>query len=145
MIAAVTMKLVPRVLVPRALSIVFAGSAVAVALSTPVGTYLGAINGWREVFLMARVLGVIALIWQLIALSSTTPSGQSRLGTLFGLLKRAQVALGIIASIFIFWGHFGFFIYLRPFLETITRVHVSDISIMLLDFGIPLARASAEY
>lgn len=136
MIAAVTMRLVPKPLVPRALSIVFGGSAVAMAVATPVGTYLGAIIGWRGVFLATGALGIVALIWQFSALPSMVPSGQSRISSLFGLLRRPQVALGIIASIFIFGGHFAFFTYLRPFLETVTRVEVGGVSIMLLGFGI---------
>ena len=136
MIAAVTMRLVPKERVPRALSIVFGGSAVAMAVATPLGTYLGAIIGWRGVFLVTGGLGVIALIWQFIALPSMSPNVPSRLGTLFSLLKRPQVALGIAASILIFGGHFAFFTYLRPFLETVTRVNVSGVSIMILGFGV---------
>lgn len=135
MIAAVTMRLVPKERVPRALSIVFGGSAVAMAVATPLGTYLGAIIGWRGVFLVTGGLGVIALIWQFIALPSMSPNVPSRLSTLFSLLKRPQVALGIAASILIFGGHFAFFTYLRPFLETVTRVNVSGVSIMILGFG----------
>lgn len=135
MVAAVTMRLVPKAQVPRALSMVFGGSAVAMAVSTPVGTYLGAIIGWRGVFLVTGALGVAALIWQLAVLPSMAPREPSRLGTLFGILKRPQVALGIVASIFIFGGHFAFFTYLRPFLETVTRVEVGGISILLFGFG----------
>lgn len=136
MIAAVTMRLVPKERVPRALSIVFGGSAVAMAVATPLGTYLGAIIGWRGVFLVTGGLGVIALIWQFIALPSMSPNVPSRLSTLFSLLKRPQVALGIAASILIFGGHFAFFTYLRPFLETVTRVNVSGVSIIILGFGV---------
>lgn len=136
MIAAVTMRLVPKERVPRALSIVFGGSAVAMAVATPLGTYLGAIIGWRGVFLVTGGLGVIALMWQFIALPSMSPNVPSRLSTLFSLLKRPQVALGIAASILIFGGHFAFFTYLRPFLETVTRVNVSGVSIMILGFGV---------
>ncbi len=70
--------LIPGALVPRTFSIVFGGSAIAMAVSTLVETYLGAIIGWLGIFLMAggRGLGIIALSWLLIALPSMTPSGQ---------------------------------------------------------------------
>jgi predicted MFS family arabinose efflux permease len=136
MAAAVTMRLVPEAAVPRALSIIFGGVSVAMAVSAPIGTYLGGVIGWRGVFLVTAVLGVAALVWQFIILPSMAPSGQSRLSTLFGLLGRPQIALGMIGMILVFGGHFAFFTYLRPFLETVTRIDVSGVSIVLLGFGI---------
>jgi predicted MFS family arabinose efflux permease len=78
----------------------------------------------------------VALIWQLVVLPPMSPSAQARSSTLFGLLKRPQVAAGIMGSILVFGGHFAAFTYLRPFLETVTRVEASGVSIMLLGFGI---------
>ena len=135
MSAAVTMRLVPEFLIPRALSVVFGGIAVASVVAAPLGSYFGAVIGWRGVFLAAAVVGLIALVWQAVALPSITPRGQARLGTLFGLLKRPQVGVGMAGVMLGFAGHFAFFTYLRPFLETVSHISVGGLSGILLAFG----------
>ena len=47
---AVIMRLVPEAEVPRALALMYGGQAIAAAFAAPVGSYLGALLGWREVF-----------------------------------------------------------------------------------------------
>ena len=82
MSAAVAMRLVPEPLVPRALSMIFTGVSAATILAAPVGSYLGEIIGWRNVFLITLVLGVVTLVVQLATLPSMAPSGLTRLRTL---------------------------------------------------------------
>ena len=54
----------------------------------------------------------------------------------FKLLKQPSVALGMAAVSVFFMGQFALFTYLRPFLETVTRVSVSTFSLMLLIIGV---------
>ncbi|WP_442954693.1 hypothetical protein [Pantoea sp. LMR881] len=54
----------------------------------------------------------------------------------FSLLRMPQVALGMTGIMFLFMGQFAIFTYLRPFLEEITRVSVTQLSLMLLALGI---------
>jgi predicted MFS family arabinose efflux permease len=136
MSAATAMRLVPESLIPRALSIMFSGVSAATIVAAPVGSYLGGIVGWRNVFLMTAALGVLALLWQLPTLPRMAPSGQTRLGTLVEVLKRPGIGLGMLAVILVFTGHFAFFTYLRPFLETVTGVGVNGLSAILLGFGV---------
>ncbi|HEX9979621.1 MAG TPA: MFS transporter [Flavobacterium sp.] len=136
MAAAIAMRLVPPADVPRAFSIIFGGGSAAIAIAAPIGSYLGGIIGWRGAFLVAAALGTVALIWQFFAMPSVPPTGQTRLRTLSDIMKRPQFRLGIFAVLLIFAGHFAFFTYLRPFLETVTHVGVNGISGMLLGFGI---------
>ena len=51
------------------------------------------------------------------------------------MLKRPQVGLGLVAVVLVFGGHFAFFTYLRPFLETVTGVDGAVLSAMLLVLG----------
>lgn len=133
--AAVTMRLVPESLIPRALSVVFGGISVASVVAAPLGSYFGAVIGWRGVFLAAAAVGLLALLWQAVVFPSMAPSGQARLGTLFGLLKRPQVRAGMAGVLLGFAGHFAFFTSLRPFLETVSHVSVGGLSGILLAFG----------
>jgi predicted MFS family arabinose efflux permease len=136
MSAATAMRLVPEPLIPRALSIMFTGVSAATIVAAPVGSYLGALIGWRNVFLVTSVLGFVALLWQFATLPRMAPSGQTRLGTLIQVLRRPGIGFGMLAVIVVFTGHFAFFTYLRPFLETVTGVGVSGLSAILLGFGV---------
>ncbi|PRD44891.1 MFS transporter [Phyllobacterium phragmitis] len=136
MSAAVIMRLVPKALVPRALSILFSGVSAATVLAAPVGSYLGDLAGWRNVFLIAAALGLLTLIVQFATLPSLASSGSARMRTLVDVLMRPGVGLGMIAIALVFTGHFALFTYIRPFLETVTGVGINAVSGILLGFGI---------
>jgi len=136
MSAAVTMRLVPPVLIPRALSILFSGVSAATIFAAPLGSYLGDLAGWRSVFLMATGLGVLALVSQYFTLPRMAPRGVTRLSMLGEVLTRPRVGLGMAMATLVFAGHFAFFTYIRPFLETVTGVGISGVSTILLGFGI---------
>ena len=136
MATATAMRLVPTAMVPRALSIIFSGVAVATIASAPMGSYFGHLIGWRNVFLIAAALGGIAFVSQILTLPSMPPSGTTRLRTLIDVLRRPTVGLGMFATILVFTGHFAFFTYLRPFLEQVAGVGVNGLSAILLGYGI---------
>lgn len=136
MSAALTMRLVPEELVPRALSILFSGVSAATIFAAPVGSYLGHLAGWRAVFLMAAAMGVVTIVAQVLTLPRMAPTGTARLRTLVDVLRRPQVALGIVAAMLAFAGHFAVFTYIRPFLETVTGVGINAVSAILLGFGL---------
>jgi predicted MFS family arabinose efflux permease len=58
------------------------------------------------------------------------------LRTLIEVVMRPQIGLGMIAILLVFAGHFAFFTYIRPFLETVTGVGVGGMSAILLGFGV---------
>lgn len=64
------------------------------------------------------------------------PESSGSLGTLFRVLRRPGMIGGMLATILIFSGHFAFFTYLRPFLETVGQANVETISLILLGFGL---------
>lgn len=136
MSAAVAMRLVPAALVPQALSMIFSGVSAATILAAPVGSYLGDIIGWRNVFLIATALGVVTLVAQFATLPNLAPSGLTRLRTLVDVLMRPGIGLGMLAAMLVFTGHFAFFTYIRPFLETVIGAGISAVSAILLGFGI---------
>jgi len=62
-------------------------------------------------------------------------SGLASAFKVFTLLKRPAVMIGMLASSLFFMGQFSLFTYVRPFLETVTGVHGTDISLVLLVIG----------
>ncbi|WP_186200697.1 MFS transporter [Burkholderia gladioli] len=136
MSAATAMRLVPAAMVPRALSIIFSGVAVATIAAAPLGSYFGHLIGWRNVFYAAAAIGALALAAQFATLPSMAPSGTTRLRTLLDVLRRPTVGIGMFAVTLVFIGHFAFFTYLRPFLEDVAGVGVNALSAILLGYGV---------
>ncbi|WP_312042248.1 MFS transporter [Erwinia sp.] len=134
--AATAMRLVPEALIPRALSIVFSGVSVATIVAAPMGSFFGHLIGWRNVFIAASAIGVLALGWQLAALPKMPPNPLSKNSSLPALMKRPGMQTALLAIILVFSGHFAFFTYLRPFLESVTGVDVNGLSVILLGFGV---------
>jgi predicted MFS family arabinose efflux permease len=59
----------------------------------------------------------------------------SAAGSVLRVLGRPQVPLGMLAVALFFMGQFALYTYVRPFLETATRVDVSTLSLILLANG----------
>ncbi|MGP4669617.1 MFS transporter [Agrobacterium pusense] len=136
MSAATAMRLVPANSVPRALAIFNGGNALATVIAPPLGAFLGSIIGWRGAFFCVVPVAVIVFVWQIFSLPSMKSERQPDSASAFGLLKRPLVAFGMAAVGVFFMGQFALFTYVRPFLETVTRVDVSTLSLVLLGIGI---------
>lgn len=136
MSAATAMRLVPAPQVPKALAIFNGGNALATVVAAPLGSYLGSIIGWRGAFFCVVPVAAIALVWMLISLPPMPVEPRKPgSGNVFKLLKNRSVALGMVGCGAFFMGQFALFTYLRPFLETATRVDVSTLSLILLVIG----------
>jgi predicted MFS family arabinose efflux permease len=136
MSAATAMRLVPAHAVPRALAIVNGGNALATVVAAPLGSFLGAVVGWRGAFFAVVPIAAIAFGWKLFSLPQMHAKGGVGPGDAFRLLKRPVVALGMAGVALFFMGQFALFTYLRPFLETVTQLGVSGLSGMLLIVGV---------
>ena len=136
MSTATAMRLVPAAMVPKALAIIFSAVSIATVVAAPLGSYFGALIGWRNVFLICALPSVVALLWQLWVLPSMRPESAGSFATLVKVLRRPGMVGGMLATILIFSGHFAFFTYLRPFLETVAQASVEGVSLILLGFGV---------
>jgi predicted MFS family arabinose efflux permease len=136
MAAATATRLVAKKLVSKALSIIYGAVSVATVVAAPLGSYLGAHIGWRNVFLIAGALGAFAFIWQTVTLPAMPNGKPAKLSTLLHVLKRPSIKGGMLATMLVFMGYATFFTYLRPFLETVTGVNATSLSTILLAFGI---------
>jgi predicted MFS family arabinose efflux permease len=135
--AATAMRLVPSDQVPRALAIFNGGNALATVVGAPLGSYLGSVIGWRGAFLCLVPVALIAFVWQWISLPSMPAlPGPARSANAFKLFRNPAVAMGMLAVGAFFMGQFALFTYLRPFLETVTQVNISTLSLILLTIGI---------
>jgi predicted MFS family arabinose efflux permease len=135
--AATAMRLVPPHQVSRALAIFNGGNALATVIAAPLGSYLGSVIGWRGAFFCLFPVAAIAFVWQWISLPAMPvqirPAGS---GNALKLLKKPAVLVGMLTMGLFFMGQFALFTYLRPFLEMVTRLDVSTLSLVLLTIGV---------
>lgn len=132
---AVIMRLVPESDVPRALALMYGGQAIAAAFAAPIGSYLGGMFGWRAVFWALTPIVAVNLVWHMVALPSLPARQRQDFRTMFGLLKRPYFLRGLVAAMLSWGSAFTMFTYLRPFLEQVTGVDVTMLSILLLVLG----------
>ena len=132
---AVIMRLVPESDVPRALSLMYGGQAIAAAFAAPIGSYLGDMFGWRAVFWALTPIVAVNLVWHVVALPSLPARQRQDFRTMFGLLKRPYFLRGLAAAMLSWGSAFTMFTYLRPFLEQVTGADVTTLSILLLVLG----------
>lgn len=138
MSAATAMRLVPANKVSHALAIFNGGNALATVIAAPLGAYLGTVIGWRGAFFCLMPIAAITFIWQWFSLPSLpVESGSNKKnGNIFTLFKRPIVTLGMSGVGLFFMGQFTLFTYVRPFLENVTQVDVSTVTLVLLVIGV---------
>ncbi|HBH7051191.1 TPA: MFS transporter [Morganella morganii] len=137
MSAATAMRLVPVHRIPLALAIFNSGNALATVIAAPLGSWLGSVIGWRGAFYCLIPVAIVAFIWQLFSLPSMPVVRQHReVGNVFTLFRRRIVTLGMLAVGIFFMGQFTLFTYIRPFLEMVTKVDASTVTLTLLVIGI---------
>ena len=132
---SVIMRLVPENDVPRALALMFGGQAIAGAFAAPIGSYLGGMFGWREVFWALTPIVALNLVWHMAALPPLPARQRQDFRAMFAVLRRPYFFTGLVASMLSWGSAFTTFTYLRPFLERVTGADVTILSLLLLVLG----------
>lgn len=136
MATAIAIRLVPARSVPRALSVMFSGLSIGAIVAVPLGSYLGDLYGWRNVFMLGAGLGVVALVVQMLTLPSLPAVGGAGSGGLLDVLRRPGIWVGVACVVLVFGGHMSLFTYVRPLLEGPLGAGSKEIALILLSFGI---------
>lgn len=134
--SAVVLHLVEKENIPKAFSIVYAGVSVATIISLPLGSLLGALIGWRNVFVVIALLSIIILIFQRLTLPSLKSDTATHFKSMLNLLKIRWVLVGMFATIFSYGGYHIVFTYLKPFLELNLQLPSFPLTLALLTFGL---------
>ena len=122
--------------VTRAIAVLQAGTASALVIAAPVGSFLDSLIGWRATFLATVPIGAAALVWQLAVLPKMPPAETAAVGDMVRLLRKGEFATGMAAIALSFIGQNALSIYLRPFLESVTGLHAGAVSLALLVLGL---------
>jgi predicted MFS family arabinose efflux permease len=135
MSTATIMRLLEPQDVPKGLALLNGGNALATTIAAPLGSFAGQYIGWRNAFLAVVPLAMGVLVWLFSSLPSMPAEVRPESGNVFRVLKRNQVPLGMVAVALLFMGQFALFTYVRPFLESVTGVSVTMLSLILLVMG----------
>ncbi|BBH46175.1 MFS transporter [Pseudomonas sp. KU43P] len=118
----------------RAMSWVWLGLTLALALGVPLGTLLGSLWSWRAVFVALGVMSGVSLLglWRLMPREAAPalPTG-GRLATLLCRPLLAAASIAMLVSV----ATFSFLTYVSPFLLQVTRGDVGLLSLAMLMFG----------
>jgi predicted MFS family arabinose efflux permease len=120
----------------RATSIILSGISLGTAAGVPAGALIGHLIGWRLAFAAASAIALLVTM-SLIKLLPALPSEQaSGLSGAFAAIKLRNAQVGLIAVALIFIGQFAAYTYITPFLNAVTHVDESVLSIVLLGYGV---------
>jgi len=132
---AVAAWLVPDSHLGRAVTVINTGVAIATIAAVPVGTWLGELWGWRQVFVVGAGLALLALAVQAGTLPRVVSASAGGLRALGSTLRSLFLLLGLLAILLIAAGHFTGYTYIRPALESVGDVNAGDIAVLLLVYG----------
>ncbi|MBF9334962.1 MFS transporter [Microbacterium lacticum] len=134
--AVLASSLVPERRRASAVAALFAGLTIANVLGVPAGAFVGQQFGWRMVFWIISVLGVIALAGLIALVPKTDPErDQLPVARQFQALARPQVLASLLTTALVFGGMFGVFTYIEPLLREVTGYPASAIPWLLVIFG----------
>jgi len=133
---ALAMRLAPDAILPRAMAVIMTGVSLATVCAAPLGAWIGAAFGWRYAFLLAAAIGTITFFVQFLTVPSLPAKAGASLASLVGILGRPVIRVGLTTILLVVAAHFASFTYIRPFLETVPQFDISQISGILLAFGI---------
>ncbi|MBJ3816229.1 MFS transporter [Shimwellia pseudoproteus] len=138
--STIATSLVPKEKGATAIAIMFGGLTVALVTGVPLGTFIGQHFGWRETFLVVSLIGVIALISSIILVPSNIPTREpASLRAQLQVLTHPRLLLIYAVTALGYGGVFTAFTFLAPMMQDLAGFSASDVSIILLGYGVSVA------
>lgn len=120
----------------RAISLITAGVAVGTVAGVPAGAFIGDLYGWRMAFTLNSALALVFFVLQWLALPSLPAQQSIGLRAMLGVTKVAGIRYALIIGVFMAGGHFAAYTYLEPWLRFNLKLPASDISLLLMGYGV---------
>ncbi|MFB5269435.1 MFS transporter [Paenibacillus enshidis] len=132
--------LVPENRRASAIAIMFSGLTVATITGVPFGTFLGQQLGWRAAFITIAVIGIMALIANLILVpGNLRKGGKTPVRDQIKLITNGRLLLAFLITALGYGGTFVVFTYLSPLLHDITGFGETTVAFILLLYGLAIA------
>lgn len=132
--------LVPEGRRASAIATMFSGLTIATVTGVPIGTFVGQHVGWRAAFILIAVVGILALIANLLLVPSTLQRGiRTAFRDQVKLVTGGRLMLALIITAVGYGGTFVVFTYLSPLLHDISGYSDQTIAFILLLYGAAIA------
>jgi predicted MFS family arabinose efflux permease len=136
---AAAVKLAPVERRARAISIVVAGSTMAVALGAPIGAFLAGCIGWRGTYFAIAAVGVLTAIAIYAMLPSGISGDRRGLGERLGVLRVPGLLPALSTTLLYMVGPFAAFIYLGPVTTNLMGLDAGMLPWVMLAYGLGAA------
>ncbi|MBG6217500.1 DHA1 family inner membrane transport protein [Arthrobacter sp. CAN_A6] len=120
----------------RAISMVMLGLSIANVVGVPFATWLGQQVGWRSLFLLVGVVGLVtvALILRYVPFQEPHPDASIRRE--LGALRRPQMWMTLLIGTVGFGGFFAVYSYISPTITEVTGLPSSVLPIVVALYGV---------
>ncbi|MEC5318719.1 MFS transporter [Brenneria populi subsp. brevivirga] len=122
-----------------ALSLVFGGVTVAMALGVPAGAWLGSVLPWQWIFALIALCGLAGALgvarWMPAGAGDSGGGGWRQLSVLFDRRLLAGASLPLLS----YTGSFAVYTFIAPLLLQVTHADIRGVSAILLAYGIGAA------
>jgi len=112
------------------------GFTLSLIVGVPLGRMAASAFGWRSVFGLLAVAGILAIIVLYVALPHVKGDAPVPLSKQLGLIRNRRVILGLAITFFWLGGYSLVFTYISPYLLTVAGLQENLLSGVLLAFGI---------
>ncbi|RJF58183.1 MFS transporter [Serratia inhibens] len=119
-----------------AISIVYGGMTLAIALGIPFGTFLAKLIGWREIFLLIALLGAVSLLGLSLALRAIAAPGKHTLKERLAPLRQKAVLTTLLITFFAVCSEHIVYSYVSVLLKNTQLGAEAILPIALLVFGV---------
>lgn len=121
---------------PGAVGIVFGGFTVASVLGVPLSTLMADLFSWKAAFALCVVVNVISMIGMAWWLPGMPVKERTKLGAQVDILKKKALWMQLLLACLMVSAMYASYGYLAAYLSSVTRMGGSEISAMLLIFGV---------
>jgi len=147
LVIALSLTITPRIVEvayrARALGIIVMGISSSLVLGVPIGIVITNYFGWRMVFLGIAILTLITMVLVHKLIDSVPNERVVPLRTQIKALGNIKIGGAHLATMFTLAGHYTFYAYFTPFLETTLHLSQNWISITYFIFGIAAVSGGA--
>ncbi|WP_454877889.1 MFS transporter [Serratia inhibens] len=119
-----------------AISIVYGGMTLAIALGIPFGTFLAKLIGWREIFLLIALLSAVSLLGLSLALRAIAAPGKHTLKERLAPLRQKTVLTTLLITFFAVCSEHIVYSYVSVLLKNTQLGAEAILPIALLVFGV---------
>ncbi|MDN7588321.1 MFS transporter [Burkholderia seminalis] len=132
--------LVPKDKAASAIATMFSGMTVAFVAGIPLGTFIGQRFGWRATFLIVALFGLVAFVGAVAFVPRGLPrTPPAPLARQLRVLAQPRLLLVFAMTAVGYGGSLIAFTYMAPLLEQIAGFTPSQVSLVLVGYGVSVA------